>query len=102
LTGLSGLVIPVIAPFSTDQNPAAPTQPSRSLPLNMGTKPSSLSAADKTGQMRQGSNKTRKILVGMDGALSFMVYDGTRGPAGSRKGAKAQREMRVLDQTAIE
>src|SRR5436189_4469319 len=46
--GLSGVVWPVIAPSLTDQNRASPFQPVRSLPLKIGLKPFSASAAETT------------------------------------------------------
>src|SRR5437867_12451809 len=58
LAGFSFVVLPVMAPSSTDQCSRRPAQPVRSFPLNKLLKPASDSAAPKVDAMSSRSEVT--------------------------------------------
>src|SRR5205809_7650091 len=60
LSGRSAVVVPVIAPSSTDQKSVLPFQPVRSAPLKRLTEPSSAAVmSDEAAQSKTNSEKRR-------------------------------------------
>src|SRR4051812_44799194 len=91
LAGCSGVVLPVIAPSSTDQCSGRPSQPVRSFPLNRDLKPAS-SAANATDEHRPKNKRERA-----SNAVFIVVSKQTNGVANLLQPLSSQCLLQELD-----